>query len=473
MTRVSGMRLSRVAVDAVSLLAWTTFFGMLTVLNVYLGWGNRLVTDAALATVLQVMPAIIIALYAAAFGSLFVIAQIIAPNRGARSVRMLILERRLRAMVAGTVLVTVLAVFIAGQIPPDNQDKNVVPGLLGTAASSWAAALGETIIVIILAFTVVLGQLFHFYSSLTDFSARVVGLARRRPRYLEEASKVLRQWLCTAARDGSSRDLKWACQAALELMDLYLKQDEPFRETPPSRCVEGEAGVLSVNISAMPGWFSDLLGRSLVRAIEEAARADGAYRNLDHLLETHAAITGKVIHGLAIDGLDADGKMLVRGLVEIGYLLNQADSERLQTWFKTRPVEKLVALDCLVHERSAASASEASSLAVLHEGILAGWCHLMAIGQAQASPTCGQGCTHPTLHGNHSNVLWEGAAEAMKNWCTAPSWSLYGGHSEDALIEAGRTHAAPRSVDGHSIHNHSAFSVAATLAWLSGPLKHR
>ena len=305
MTRVSGMRLSRVAVDAVSLFAWICFFGVLTLVNVYLEWGNRLVTDAALATVLQVMPAIIIALYAAAFGSLFVIAQIIAPNRGARSVRMLILERRLRAMVAGTVLITVLAVFIAGQIPPDGQAKDQVPGLLGTAAPSWAAALGETIIVIVLAFTVVLGQLFHFYSSPTDFSARVVGLARRRPRYLEEASKVLRQWICTAARDGSSRDLKWACQAGLQLMDLYLKQDAPFREAPPSRCVEGEAGVLSVNISALPGWFSDLLGRSLVRAIEEAARADGAYRNLDHLLETHGAITGKVIDGLAIDGLDA------------------------------------------------------------------------------------------------------------------------------------------------------------------------
>ena len=164
--------------------------------------------------------------------------------------------------------------------------------------------------------------------------------------------------------------------------------------------------------------------------------------------------------------------MLVKGLVEIGYLLNQADSDRLQRWFKTRPVETLIALDCQIHKRSAASASEASSLAVLHEGILAGWCHLMAIGPAQTSATCGSGCTHPTLHGDHSNVLWEGAKEALKKWCTAPSWSRHGGQSEDALIAAGRAHAQ-QVVDGHSTHGHSAFSVGATLAWLCGPFKQR
>jgi hypothetical protein len=101
---------------------------------------------------------------------------------------------------------------------------------------------------------------------------------------------ALRQWLCTAARSGQTRDLYYACQAA--------------------------------------------------------TRADIAWRGLDELLCTQQDL----LRWALANGLDPEVRRFHRGLVETCALGEQAESVRTTTWF-IRAKEDLRVIDGLLAER--------------------------------------------------------------------------------------------------------------------------
>jgi hypothetical protein len=426
MVIAAGPKIRRVGTDALALIAWAALYAIFLVVDVTTGFGDKMVTDAGFATLMQVLSSIIIALYAAAFGSLFVVTQIVAPSRGQRSVRMLLLERPLRTMVGGTVLVTVIVVLLAGQrTAAPESDEGFLPDEFVNDA---AAALSQTVAFLVLAFTVVLARLFHSYSSPTDFRERLIRMAgRRRTRNLEESGKILRQWVCTAARDGASRDVVHACRAAVTLTELYVGTDAGFRMGPPSRRFEPEAGEPSDDLAVMEGWFSSQIGKALIRALEETARADGAWRNMDHLLMTYRRVTETVLRS----GFAADTQLLIRGLAEIGCLLEQAESERLTAWFRVRPLETVAQLDAAIHaaevDKAGTPATTERKVALdalreIDRTCLATWCYLVALVETAPAPAALDGDTRRLA--DHDDETWRGAGQELHDWSPTPAWSL-------------------------------------------------
>jgi hypothetical protein len=323
-------------------------------------------------TLMQVLPATVIGIYALAFGSIFVAAQLVAPARGSRSLLLLLLERRFRTMVVATLLVAVGSVVLAGQAPGPQAE-------LDPWVASAAATLAVLTVLVVICFTLVLVDLFDCYNSPRSFADRLDALSRTGERQLPPVISALRQWLCTAARGGQTRDLYFACQAARQLVleyQRYVAIDPGYRTASPIDRWEPEAGWQSdgsrrsgldalMRAALIPpadpapsrgrkptgpwdrdtkpkpeSWFAEQLSTALVRATEEAARADIAWRGLDELLCTQQDLLRWALE----NRLDPELRCFHRGLVETCALARQAESRRTTIWF-SRAREDLDVID--------------------------------------------------------------------------------------------------------------------------------
>ncbi len=359
---MSGARLRRELGDLASVVGVVLVYGVLLVIVHRTGLTRLLVHSGdGYQTLMQVLPATVIGIYALAFGSIFVAAQLVAPARGSRSLLLLLLERRFRTMVVATLLVAVGSVVLAGQAP--GPQAGIDPWV-----ASAAAALAVLTVAVVICFTLVLVELFGCYNSPRSFAERLRDLSLTGNRQLPPVISALRQWLCTAARGGQTRDLYYACQAARQLVVAYQKYveiDPGYRTASPIDRWEPEAGwqsrdnrrsgldalmraALSPPADPAPpparevtspwhrdgkpepeSWFAEQLTMALVRATEEAARADIAWRGLDELLCTQQDLLRWALE----NRLDPEVRCFHRGLVETCALAQQAESVRTTTWF--------------------------------------------------------------------------------------------------------------------------------------------
>ncbi len=356
--------------DALGVAGWLLMFFGLVSLHDRMGWSESLVTSTdAYQSLLQVVPAVVVGVYALALGSVFVIAQSVAPARGTRSIRLLLLEFRFRAMMSGTILVAILSVVLAGQAPAAAWPASNPPWSV-----SAVAVLGEMTIGIVLAFTFALLHLFHVYSSPSRFHGRLATTSWEGVGHLEESVRVARQWLCTAARQGQSRDLLYACEGVHKIYGAYATLTREgkrvrFRSGSTSPGLEREAGLTGlearsidrrervatalelaatrgvvtagsphprlrpdVRMRARPdGWFALQISRALVRATEEAARADVATRNLDELLRTQEELVCVALSW----GHNAEAVFFLQGIRDVTRL-PQANGTNASTWLKVQ-----------------------------------------------------------------------------------------------------------------------------------------
>ncbi len=378
MSGVTGARLRRQLGDLASVVGVVLLYGALLLIVHGTDLTRLLVRSAdGYQTLMQVLPATVIGIYALAFGSIFVAAQLVAPARGSRSLLLLLLERRFRTMVVATLVVAVASVLLAGQAPGP-------PAELDSWVASAAAALAVLTVLVVICFTLVLVELFGCYNSPRSFAERLHDLSLAGKRQLPPVISALRQWLCTAARSGQTRDLYYACQAVRQLVvpyQAYVVIDPRYRTVAPIDRWEPEAGWQSegsrrsgldslMRDALMPAvdptptparksasegdlagrsgghpgvsspwhrddkpvpasWFAEQLSTALVRATEEAARADIAWRGLDELLCTQQDLLRWALE----HRLDAEARRFHRGLVEICALAEQAESERTKLWF--------------------------------------------------------------------------------------------------------------------------------------------
>jgi hypothetical protein len=325
--------------------------------------------------VLQVIPAAVVAVYGVVLASVLVIAQL--ASRGSRTVRMLLQDLHLRGVVAGTVVIAVLGTWLAGLAPGSGAAKSAhaAPGVQAWPYTG-AAALAVLSALVLLATVVVLGQSCHRYCSPYQFHLRLTRLAERGEWPLVESTKAWRQWLCAAAREGAARDLLYACRTAVLLADAYvevIERDPSFADTPRYEADEREAGeeprgrgrttarrghrtgsvgptTQGVEESSgadggddRTGWYVGQLSQALVRAIEEGARANIAWRNLDELLIAQM----RLLRLMILHGRVAEAGRVVRGMAEICDLAPQAEQERTKKWFDHASAELSVAASWL------------------------------------------------------------------------------------------------------------------------------
>lgn len=108
-------------------LTWATVWALLWWQAPTLLVGSR----AGAQTVLQVLPAVIVAILVLALGSLFVIAQTAVATWGTRSPVMLMLDEDVSTSVSRPLVLAVAALLVAGQVPDSGSPPAALTAALG------------------------------------------------------------------------------------------------------------------------------------------------------------------------------------------------------------------------------------------------------------------------------------------------------------------------------------------------------
>ncbi len=87
---------------------------------------------SGLQTALQVLPAVVVAIFVLVLGSLFVLSQQAVALHGARSAIVLPLNPRVRAVVARPLVITAVALLLAGQVPDAGEPSHAVTAAVAT-----------------------------------------------------------------------------------------------------------------------------------------------------------------------------------------------------------------------------------------------------------------------------------------------------------------------------------------------------
>jgi hypothetical protein len=227
---------------------------------------------AGLQSLLQVLAAAIVAIFALSLGSIFLLAQHVAAHLGQRSVTALLLERRVRFMLALALLLAVVALLVAGQVPQAQGNRTPAPSHDVTATAGTLAVMTSLFIVVS---TVALGQLFETFTSTKKFRERIVADAENDPQGPQELHiKILRQALRVAAQRGDSRDIKEAVTGLDHLVREYIRRHEPTA-----------SGASKHEDAASRRACADVAAGALLHGAEAAIRSGAAWRDLDEILK--------------------------------------------------------------------------------------------------------------------------------------------------------------------------------------------
>lgn len=335
-------------------------------------WKDWYVKVGALSTLLQVVPATVVAIFIFAVGAVFVMVQIVSPTLGSRAIENLIVERRARAcVIAGMVLL--LACLVLAALARIIEKERPEPWEASAAAALALATL------LYVPFSIwCISSVLHDHVSPDAYSKLLSKWRRRRGPAASELAfrqiRALRQWLRTACNTGESRDIVFALKGFQELLGNYCtnagsKEDlslyEELHNEPPTEysCTGGIVnspwrGLLDPeNVSqATPqrGWFGDEFGRALARCAEVGIRSGGLLRrDLDRLLVVLGGATLKLagLQGPEEEHIDPkvrplpeEAGFLLDRIAEIGMYAFQVRNEAYSDWFE-RPALVLASLE--------------------------------------------------------------------------------------------------------------------------------
>lgn len=96
---------------------------------------------SGLQTALQVLPAVVVAIFVLVLGSLFVLGQQAVALHGARSAIVLPFHPRVRAVVVRPLVITATALLLAGQVPDAGEPSHAVTAAVATLALATIGVL--------------------------------------------------------------------------------------------------------------------------------------------------------------------------------------------------------------------------------------------------------------------------------------------------------------------------------------------
>jgi hypothetical protein len=282
-----------------------------------------------LTTLLQVVPATVVAVFVFAAGAVFVVAQVIHSPLGSRAVEDLMISKRVfAAVLAGVLLLCASLALVVLARPPDEPilvggwiwpfTTLTVTKVTGRTAGLdfWAASAGTTLAVTTAIYAPV--TIWGVIVVLLDFvrpdryKTRLVpknGKWRSPPHEdLYRRVRAVRQWLRISCGSGESRDLAFALLGMRDLVEAYtacLQSGHPDERPPPEadamrsnypaeydemkeivgmHWLPGERGE-APRPSVLPGWFGDEFGRAVARSLETGIlRSSLLQRDADRLL---------------------------------------------------------------------------------------------------------------------------------------------------------------------------------------------
>ena len=188
-------------------------------------------------TVAQVVPATVVAIFVFALGAVFVIAQIVVPSRGSRTITVLLQDWRLRIVLVFGLALLAGALLLSGRSGDGN----------GAWRGDLAAGLVAATVIYVPCTTILFAlSLKNFatpgpYKDLLLRRPLLLGLVPRRhpsPYDFYWRLRVLRGWMRTVSNTAESRDLLFALQGVVELVDQYCcaaarDRVPPIHDDPP------------------------------------------------------------------------------------------------------------------------------------------------------------------------------------------------------------------------------------------------
>ena len=331
--------------------------------------------ESALPTLLQVVPATVVAVFIFAVGAVFIVVQIIGPTLGSRAIEDLLIRRRARTcVVAGMVLL--MACLVLATLALIWQE-----GPSGLWEASWGSALALATVVYVPFSIWCISSIFHVFVSPSAYSTLRSRYRGERgsltPDWAFHQLRALRQWLRTACGNSESRDIVFALKGFQELLRVYCEnarsedgksRNEDLRGgTPTEHSQAGEIvnskwrklldpASIPPEKKSQEGWFGDEFGRALARCAEVGIRSGALLRrDLDRILVTLGGATLQLA-GFEEPGEEGDrcppsllplpeeAGFLLDRIAEIGMYAVQFDDRAYRDWFE-RPALLLASLE--------------------------------------------------------------------------------------------------------------------------------
>jgi hypothetical protein len=277
-------------------------------------WDDFYVRAGMVITLLQVIPATIVAVFVFAAASVFVIAQLISNSLGSRAVLSLLTNDFARATVISGMMLLVLSIFLASaaQTQPEH----------GHAWTAWvpsaAGALAISTVIYVIFSVSVLGRIVWTFVDPKAYSESLgsvkwKGFRTSNDIYLR--LRALRQWMRIASANGETRDINFALHGTLQLVRSYIAiavEHEEIREHVPGEYLP-EFGP-----SEKKGWFGDEVRGAIVRSIAIGIQSKKLLtRDAEGMLKQLEVYAQEMSHA-GPDKLTEEVSFLNKGIVQVG-----------------------------------------------------------------------------------------------------------------------------------------------------------
>ena len=328
--------------------------------------------EDAVQTAVQVVPAVVVAIFVFAVGTLFVVAQVVPQPRGTRAVEVL-RTRHLMWTISPALALTPLSALLLVMEPDDRMTSALATALvigatlyLFASTACLLAILGEATDPILFAALLRRRQRNALW-------AHRMGLARvtqAAVNSLYDTVRTLRGWARSAATSGDSRELQVALEGTLNLIRSYKREVQiadrqhvpwdyrhnadaaevsALRPYParvrecPSKFSKWEywvpphyPGIPAKDRCKHAGiWVANEVGRSLVRAVEFAATTKAILdRDRARLLLTFEKAAGIFAAPKEDEADAASAGVIIAYLIELGLDARRCAPEELEWHFE-------------------------------------------------------------------------------------------------------------------------------------------
>jgi len=408
-------------------------------------------------TLLEVIPAVVVAVAIFTAGTLFVIAELISATLGSRAVLRLLNSGIARAgVIIGMML---LLASLAGAMAAKLPEEGPVSALWSSFAVALAVATG---LYAALAMRMLVAVVWTFVdpSAYSRDLARPLNTdnAQEAVEDLYQRVRSLRQWLRTAASSGESRDLQFALLGLERLLLEYRRKTRTLPEIRTLAPAEYRTSRLDESewtnphedaddqdkASQLQGWFGNEVGRALVRGLEVGLRGQLLRRDADRILDTIATCISITCDGVGRDRpgheptadqvLAEEAGFLLDRLTEVGVFCQQIQDPVWRDWFRQAAI-RLASFEAALEPTDFASlppdlvprpggpAKPEKGSCLLAGRALVGWCLVQhSLGETHGEPAGLDLLGEAALSGNPGDPVWQHAIAMAHNEAILPSW---------------------------------------------------
>jgi hypothetical protein len=358
---------------------WAAFWALVALFIWWLAPTWFVGSRVGLQTALQVLPAVIVAVFVLILGSVAVVAQMASSTWGTRAPVLLTIDDHFQQAVIRPVLLLVAVLLLAGQVPDEPADpSSLVTSLVAALALATLVLMYHATTIPVWVIQTVAPRSFPLLV-VQDVDRELddgkTGLVVLRGGLLSEMLKL-------SIKREDSTSVQGTLGAMLDLQEVYLRALPEQPNIAEHRPEDGPS---------RPHWLSDELRSGLVGAAEQAMRDWAPANDVNQIVRVLGAVARNFIEAAQLE----DAKRCINGIIGLGTSAHQVTPTGVVNWHGP-PAELLADLEAAAEEQGADE---------LAAWTLAGWALAVA---------------YPTYHfGHQTHPLWDSCIARLGD---APPW---------------------------------------------------